>query len=118
MNNLLGKMFLRRLKTLIAHQLPKKSDKVVFCPLTEVQRKAYQGFLESEMVQNIKYSGQVCDCGKLNKNGEPAKRGSCCYVTDSKGRKWREMVFPCIQQIQKLSNHLANWIPRKCPLVQ
>ncbi|PUU81994.1 P-loop containing nucleoside triphosphate hydrolase protein [Tuber borchii] len=111
-NNLLGKMFLRRLKTLIAHQLPKKSDKVVFCSLTEVQRKAYQGFLESEMVQNIKYSGQVCDCGKLNKNGEPAKRGSCCYVTDSKGRKWREMVFPCIQQIQKLSNHLANWIPQ------
>ncbi|CUS09126.1 unnamed protein product [Tuber aestivum] len=90
-NNLLGKMFLRRLKTLIAHQLPRKSDKVVFCPLTEVQRKAYQGFLDSEMVQNIKYSGQVCDCGRLNKNGEPAKRGSCCYVTDSKGRKWREM---------------------------
>ncbi|CAZ86010.1 unnamed protein product [Tuber melanosporum] len=111
-NNLLGKMFLRRLKTLIAHQLPKKSDKVVFCPLTEVQRKAYQGFLDSEMVQNIKYSGQVCDCGKLNKNGEPAKRGGCCYVTDSTGRKWKEMVFPCIQQIQKLSNHLANWIPQ------
>ena len=33
--NLLPAFFLRRMKSLIADQLPKKSDQVVFCPLTE-----------------------------------------------------------------------------------
>jgi DNA excision repair protein ERCC-6-like 2 len=112
-NNLLASMFLRRLKTLIADQLPKKSDKVVFCPLTETQRLAYQNFLDSDAVRTIKASGEVCDCGAKNKNGEPAKKGTCCYQKDEVGKKWKEMVFPCIQQIQKLSNHLANWVPRQ-----
>ena len=36
--NLLPQFFLRRMKTLIADQLPKKSDRVVFCPLTATQQ--------------------------------------------------------------------------------
>ena len=39
--NLLPQFFLRRMKTLIADQLPKKSDRVVFCPLTDTQADAY-----------------------------------------------------------------------------
>ncbi|KAL7273356.1 hypothetical protein RUND412_003791 [Rhizina undulata] len=104
-NNLLPRLFLRRMKTLIADQLPKKTDKVVFCPMTDLQREAYEAFLESEMVQFIKYSADKCDCG-LDK-----KRGHCCYQVDSEGRKWREFIFPCIIKLQKLSNHLAHWIP-------
>lgn len=81
-------MFLRRMKTLIADQLPKKSDKVVFCPLTETQRSAYEEFLGSEMVDYIKSSGDPCDCGK------PKSRGTCCYEKVTDGRKWKDTVFP------------------------
>ena len=49
--NLLPTFFLRRTKALIAHQLPKKSDRVVFCPLTETQGEAYNNFCDSEIVR-------------------------------------------------------------------
>ncbi|KAJ3087159.1 DNA excision repair protein ERCC-6-like 2 [Quaeritorhiza haematococci] len=38
----LAPVFLRRTKKLIAHQLPKKEDKVVFCPMTDRQVEVYQ----------------------------------------------------------------------------
>lgn len=104
--NLLPEFFLRRMKTLIADQLPKKSDKVVFCPLTDTQREAYERFLESEMVVYIKYSGDMCDCG----SGK--KRGWCCYTRLPDGGKWSNYVFPAIITLQKLSNHLAILIPQ------
>jgi hypothetical protein len=104
-NNLLPRMFLRRMKTLIAHQLPKKADNVVFCPLTETQREAYEAYLDSPVVQLIRDGSDECDCG----SGK--KRRSCCYRTDAEGRKINELVFPAIMWVQKLSNHLANWIP-------
>ncbi|RPB16008.1 hypothetical protein P167DRAFT_542279 [Morchella conica CCBAS932] len=104
-NNLLPKMFLRRMKSLIADQLPKKSDKVVFCPLTARQKVAYENFLESDVVEGIRRSGEVCGCGS------GAKRGACCFARVTDGRRWKDAVFPCIQRIQQLSNHLANWVP-------
>ncbi|KAI9778697.1 MAG: hypothetical protein M1839_007928 [Geoglossum umbratile] len=105
--NLLPEFFLRRMKTLIADQLPKKSDKVVFCPLTETQRDAYGLFVDSDIVQYIKTSGERCDCGSKK------KRGWCCYaVLPSSGRRWQEFVFPAISNLQKLSNHLAILIPQ------
>ena len=104
--NLLPRMFIRRMKSLIAHQLPKKSDRVVFCPLTLTQTEAYENLCESENVTLIKYSGDPCDC----ESGK--KRGYCCYQKSEDGRHWKELVFPCIQNVQKLCNHIANWIPR------
>lgn len=74
-NNLLPEFFLRRMKSLIAHQLPKKTDKVIFCPLTDIQREAYELFLESEIVEAVKYSTAMCEC----ESGK--KRGWCCHVT-------------------------------------
>jgi SNF2 family DNA or RNA helicase len=74
-NNLLPEFFLRRMKSLIAHQLPKKTDRVVFCPLTEIQKDAYERFLDSDMVELVKYSTELCDCN----SGK--KRGWCCYIT-------------------------------------
>jgi SNF2 family DNA or RNA helicase len=103
--NLLPRMFIRRMKTLIAHQLPKKTDKVVFCPLTETQREVYEAYLESETVQLIRDGSDPCDCGS------DKKRRSCCHGADAQGRKVNELVFPAIMWVQKLSNHLANWIP-------
>src|SRR3954454_23672211 len=63
-DNLLPQFFLRRMKSLIAHQLPKKTDKVVFCPLTSLQKKAYESFLESPLVETVRTSADDCDCGK------------------------------------------------------
>lgn len=102
--NLLPQFFLRRMKSLIAHQLPKKKDLVVFCPLTELQTEAYQRFLASDIVEAIKRSGEYCDCGSKK------KRGWCCYKYVG-STAWQALVFPVISNLQKLSNHLALLIP-------
>lgn len=104
--NLLPQFFLRRMKTLIKDQLPKKSDRVVFCPLTPTQADAYERFLDSDMVQYIKQSAEYCDCG----SGK--KMGWCCYAVLPDGSKWQSHVFPAISTLQKLSNHLAILIPQ------
>jgi DNA excision repair protein ERCC-6-like 2 len=104
--NLLPQFFLRRMKTLIKDQLPKKSDRVVFCPLTKTQSSAYENYLDSEIVQMIKNSGDSCDCG----SGK--KAGWCCHTTLEDGAKWQTWVFPAITTLQKLSNHLAILIPQ------
>jgi DNA excision repair protein ERCC-6-like 2 len=104
--NLLPRFFLRRMKILIKDQLPKKSDRVVFCPLTQTQAEAYERFLDGEIVQYIKQSAEICECG----SGK--KMGWCCYALLSDGSKWQNHVFPAISALQKLSNHLAILIPQ------
>lgn len=94
------------MKSLIAHQLPKKSDRVVFCPLTTAQRDAYERFLDGDFVDLVKHSADPCECmsGK--------KSGWCCHATlPGSGIKWQALVFPVIATLQKLSNHLALLIP-------
>jgi hypothetical protein len=103
--DLLPRMFLRRMKSLIAHQLPKKSDKVVFCPLAETQRDVYDAYLDSDIIQFIRDGSEQCTCGSCK------KRRVCCFKEDAQGRNVNELVFPAILWVQKLSNHLANWIP-------
>lgn len=104
--NLLPQFFLRRMKTLIKDQLPKKSDRVVFCPLTDTQADAYQRYLDSEVVQAIKTSTDMCECGSGR------KKGWCHGMELSDGSKWQSHVFPAIINLQKISNHLANLIPQ------
>ncbi|KAF3760812.1 hypothetical protein M406DRAFT_226012, partial [Cryphonectria parasitica EP155] len=103
--NLLPDFFLRRMKALIAHQLPKKTDRVIFCPLTDLQKDAYQRLLEGEEIQTILSSMEECTCG----SGK--KQGWCCGKLTSDGKYWMALVFPCIQALQKLSNHLTLLIP-------
>ena len=105
--NLLPQFFLRRMKTLIKDQLPMKTDRVVFCPMTDTQIEAYENFLDSDIVQKIKYSSDPCDCG----SGK--KRGWCCHMLlEGSDIKWQSAVFPAIATLQKLSNHLALLIPQ------
>jgi SNF2 family DNA or RNA helicase len=103
--NLLPEFFLRRMKTLIAHQLPRKSDKVVFCPLTDIQRDAYQNFLEGEQVTFVNSASELCDCGSKRKSGW------CCNKTLPDGKSWMNVVFPSIMTLQKISNHITLLIP-------
>ena len=103
--NLLPRFFLRRMKTLIADQLPKKSDRVVFCPLTDTQADAYENVVNGEIIQCIQTSTEMCDC----ESGK--KRGWCCYVTLANGERWQPHVFRMIVVLQKLANHLAMLLP-------
>ncbi|KAF1846249.1 uncharacterized protein K460DRAFT_339291 [Cucurbitaria berberidis CBS 394.84] len=105
-HKVLPSVFLRRMKTLIADQLPKKSDRVVFCQLTETQADAYRTFLESDRCEFIRTAKEPCDCG----SGK--SRGWCCYVEiPGEGEKWAKFMFPCMVTLQKLANHLALIVP-------
>jgi SNF2 family DNA or RNA helicase len=104
-DNLLPRFFLRRNKTLIADQLPKKSDRVVFCPLTEIQTDAYNNFVDHPLVHAIRDSAQPCDC----QSG--LKRGNCCGKVVEGYGKWQTWVFPCLMTIQRLANHVALLVP-------
>lgn len=104
--NLLPQFFLRRMKTIIAHQLPKKSDRVVFCPLTDTQVDAYENFINSDVIRYIQTSAELCSCGSGKKSGW------CCNALLPNGVKWQSNVFPAIMNLQKLSNHLAILIPQ------
>ena len=102
--NLLPAFFLRRMKSLIADQLPKKSDQVVFCPLTGIQTQAYDNFCDSEIVRTVRDASNPCNCGSKK------KQGWCCY-TEVEGKPWQHWVFPCLMTLQKLSNHVALLLP-------
>jgi SNF2 family DNA or RNA helicase len=103
---ILPSVFLRRMKTLIADQLPKKSDRVVFCQLTETQADAYRTFLESDRCEFIRTAREECGCG----SGK--SRGFCCYIkVPIEEEKWANFIFPCMVTFQKLANHLALIVP-------
>ncbi|KAJ4368624.1 hypothetical protein N0V86_009531 [Didymella sp. IMI 355093] len=105
-HNILPSVFLRRMKTLIADQLPKKSDRVVFCQLTETQADAYRTFLESDKCEYIRTAKEPCDCT----SGKP--RGWCCYTSiPETDEKWAKFMFPCMVTLQKLANHIALIVP-------
>ncbi|KAI1435190.1 P-loop containing nucleoside triphosphate hydrolase protein [Xylaria sp. CBS 124048] len=105
-DNLLPKFFLRRLKSLIADQLPKKSDKVVFCPLSDLQREAYENILASPVAQFVLTSFDECPCNSGNTSGY------CCNKVNPDGEKWQSLTFPLIMSLQKLANHFNLLMPR------
>ncbi|KAK3179852.1 hypothetical protein K4F52_008770 [Lecanicillium sp. MT-2017a] len=101
--NLLPRCFLRRMKTLIADQLPKKTDRVVFCPLTELQGEAYENFLSSGDMQVIHAISETCEHGN--------KKGWCCGKFLPNNKPWQSIIFPSMICLQKLSNHLTLLVP-------
>ncbi|KAH4005543.1 hypothetical protein HBH69_026400 [Parastagonospora nodorum] len=110
-HKILPSVFLRRMKTLIAHQLPKKSDRIIFCQLTNTQADAYREFLDSDKCQFIQTAREDCDCG----SGK--KRGWCCYIKVSEAEEnWSNFVFPCMATLMKLANHLALIVPQSSDL--
>ncbi|KAJ2483937.1 DNA repair protein rhp26 [Coemansia sp. RSA 2131] len=53
LRDLIDPYLLRRLKADVARDLPKKTEHVVFCRLTRMQRSAYLGFLQSNDMERI-----------------------------------------------------------------
>ncbi|KKA30071.1 hypothetical protein TD95_005032 [Thielaviopsis punctulata] len=104
-SRLLPPVFLRRLKGLLADQLPRKTDRVVFCPLTAVQRDAYTRFLAGDDVRAVLGAHEPCACAS------GALAGWCCRKTTADGRPWRSCVFPGMMTLQKLANHVALLLP-------
>ncbi|KAF8591758.1 hypothetical protein K439DRAFT_1644098 [Ramaria rubella] len=95
LTRLLPQFFMRR----YVH-LPKKLDQVVFCPLTEMQKRVYKRFLETNEVQTMLKKDDLCDCG----SGKLGKE--CCYKVWEKS--W---TFTYISILLKISNHLALILP-------
>ncbi|XP_036597795.1 DNA excision repair protein ERCC-6-like 2 isoform X2 [Trichosurus vulpecula] len=93
--------FLRRTKTLIRNQLPKKEDRMVYCSLTEFQKAVYQTVLETEDVTLILRAREPCTCNSGR------KRKNCCYKTNSYGETVKALYFSYLAILQKVSNHAA-----------
>lgn len=53
LRDLIAPYLLRRRKADVAQQLPKKTEQVLFCSLTDDQRDLYRAYLASEEVQDI-----------------------------------------------------------------
>ncbi|XP_022803262.1 DNA excision repair protein ERCC-6-like 2 isoform X2 [Stylophora pistillata] len=101
----IGKWFLRRTKDLIADQLPKKDEVVVFCPLTPFQEDVYQTLLQSPDVELIRKKNFPCDCG----SGKD--RGKCCYTLSSEFEDIKTVTMRFFQLLLKVANHAALLAP-------
>ncbi|KAG8964466.1 hypothetical protein FRC03_001782 [Tulasnella sp. 419] len=102
---LMPKFFLRRTKDIIKDQLPKKIDKVVFCPLTKTQIEVYKRFLATEDVQLMLRKDEPCQCGSKK------TRGRCCYKANAEGVPWKNLMFTYIDIFIKISNSLLLIYP-------
>lgn len=110
--NVLPIFFLRRTKALIADQLPRKFDKIVFCPLTSTQLDVYKRILSEEEVDLMKRHADPCDCGRLDpETGLAYRRQNCCFKRDRKGESWNKNMLKYIYLLQKCSNHVALVFP-------
>ncbi|KAH7924359.1 hypothetical protein BV22DRAFT_517474 [Leucogyrophana mollusca] len=98
-DKLLPRFFKRRTKDIIKHQLPTKTDEVVFCPLTTMQIGVYKRILGMAAVQNLTRKDERCECGSK------AKRKDCCHPME-KGDVLKYMSI-----LIKISNHLALILP-------
>ena len=105
--NVLKKTWLiRRTKnSVIADQLPKKTDQIMFCGLSSFQREVYKFLLSHPEVKQILASFDPCVCGKRN----PAHR--CCKKDVTKDGKLQATILHFMQIFLKVANHAALILP-------
>ena len=70
----LKRVMLRRLKETIQNLLSMKSESVVFCKMSSLQRRCYQRVLDSPDYQLLLRKDEPCDCGRPDQT-----RGKCCH---------------------------------------
>ncbi|ONK74906.1 uncharacterized protein A4U43_C03F11330 [Asparagus officinalis] len=112
----LRKYLLRRTKEeTIGHLMLGKEDNVVFCAMSEVQKRVYKRMLGQPDVQCLINKDLPCSCGS------PLSQVDCCKRTVPNGIIWSYLhrgnsdgcdscpfclVLPCLIKLQQISNHL------------
>ncbi|MBA0805452.1 hypothetical protein Gohar_004968 [Gossypium harknessii] len=112
----LHKYMLRRTKEETIGQLMLgKEDNVVFCAMSELQKRVYQRMLQLPDVQCLINKDLPCSCGS------PLAQVECCKRIVPKGIIWPYLhrgspegcdscpfclVLPCLVKLQQISNHL------------
>ncbi|KAJ3109129.1 hypothetical protein HK100_003336 [Physocladia obscura] len=109
-DSVLSKFMLRRTKSLIAHQLPRKEDKIVFCPMSVTQRDAYMNVLRSPNFDLLVRKDERCDCFDAMMNLK-LTRGKCCHGFTADGVPIGHTILKCLVTLQKISNHIALIMP-------
>jgi SNF2 family DNA or RNA helicase len=78
LQELLRPFMLRRLKSIIAHEMPKKKDNVVFCQLAPLQMKAYKRALQLPDVKLLILKAQdPCPCGLSGDSVKKCMHADC-----------------------------------------
>ncbi|XP_073151388.1 switch 2 [Henckelia pumila] len=114
--SVLQKYMLRRTKDeTIGHLMMGKEDNVVFCAMSEIQKRVYQRTLQLPDIQCLINKDLPCGCGS------PLKQAECCKRTVPNGLVWPYLhrdnpdgcdscpfclVLPCLVKLQQISNHL------------
>ncbi|KAH6764023.1 switch 2 [Perilla frutescens var. frutescens] len=114
--SVLRKYMLRRTKDeTIGHLMMGKEDNVVFCAMSELQKRVYQRTLQLPDIQCLINKDLPCSCGS------PLKQFECCKRTVPNGVIWPYLhkdnpdgcdscpfclVLPCLVKLQQISNHL------------
>ncbi|XP_042042136.1 switch 2-like [Salvia splendens] len=114
--SVLQKYMLRRTKDeTIGHLMMGKEDNVVFCAMSELQKRVYQRILQLPDIQCLINKDLPCSCGS------PLKQAECCQRTVPDGMIWPYLhkdnpegcdscpfclVLPCLVKLQQISNHL------------
>ncbi|KAF5732568.1 switch 2 [Tripterygium wilfordii] len=112
----LRKYLLRRTKEeTIGHLMMGKEDNVVFCAMSEVQKRVYRRMLQLPDIQCLINKDLPCGCGS------PLTQVECCKRTVPNGIIWPYLhrdnpegcescpfclVLPCLVKLQQISNHL------------
>ncbi|CAO2813141.1 unnamed protein product [Amaranthus hypochondriacus] len=113
---LLNRYLLRRTKEeTIGNLMLGKEDNIVFCEMSELQKRAYKRMLEQPEIQCLMNKDLPCSCGS------PLSQGECHHRTVPDGIIWRYLhrdspdgcnwcpncvILPCILKLQQISNHL------------
>ncbi|XP_051136079.1 switch 2 isoform X2 [Andrographis paniculata] len=114
--SVLRKYMLRRTKEeTIGHLMMGKEDNVVFCAMSELQKRVYTRILQLPDIQTLVNKDLPCSCGS------PLKQVECCKRTVPDGLIWPYLhrdnpdgcdscpfclVLPCLVKLQQISNHL------------
>ncbi|TVU46435.1 hypothetical protein EJB05_05972 [Eragrostis curvula] len=114
--SVLKKFLLRRTKEeTIGHLMLGKEDNIVFCKMSDVQKRVYRRMLLQPDIQILINKDLPCSCGS------PLTQVECCKTREPHGIIWSYLhrdnpegcpicpfclVLPCLVKLQQISNHL------------
>jgi len=105
LNSLKQTWMIRRTKDgVIADQLPKKTDQVVFCGLSNFQLSVFTYLLSHPDTKRVLTAWDRCTCGKKR------PRSQCCHRAS--GPQAQALLFQLMHIFLKVANHAALVLPK------